>query len=128
MAPTSDENQSRFVVLLHEFPPAHARARHWDLMLEEDGKLLTWALSESPQPGNSIPATPLPDHRIDYLQYEGPVSGNRGWVSRILSGVYWWESASRFEVAILDFQSFHWKIEFRTNRDSQLQIRVTEVA
>ncbi len=128
MDPTSARNPSRFVVLLHDFPPDHERTRHWDLMLEEDGKLLTWALSESPQPGKSIPATRLPDHRVDYLAYEGPVSGDRGSVLRILEGVYWWEPGSKPQVAVLDFQSHCWKIEFRTNQGSQLEIRVSEVA
>ena len=33
-------------------------------------------------------ATRLPDHRLAYLEYEGPVSGNRGVVRRIDSGKY----------------------------------------
>lgn len=30
----------------------------------------------------------LPDHRSSYLEYEGPVSGGRGTVSRVESGTY----------------------------------------
>ena len=33
-------------------------------------------------------AVPLPDHRLFYLDYEGPVSGNRGTVSRWDQGYY----------------------------------------
>jgi len=33
-----------------------------------------------------IPAEELPDHRIEYLDYEGPVSRNRGSVRRVEAG------------------------------------------
>jgi hypothetical protein len=78
----------RFVVLHHETPADHERTSHWDLMLESDGVLQTWALDRPPKTGESIPAEPLPDHRLAYLEYEGEVSGDRGRVSQWDSGVY----------------------------------------
>jgi hypothetical protein len=45
-------------------------------------------LAEEPQPGKLIAAEKLPDHRIDYLDYEGPVSQDRGSVRRWDAGEY----------------------------------------
>ena len=73
----------RFVILEHDHPHLH-----WDLMLEIAGALRTWRLAVPPRPGASGEATPLGDHRIAYLDYEGPVSGNRGTVRRWDRGDY----------------------------------------
>jgi hypothetical protein len=67
----------RFVVLQHDHPTLH-----WDFMLESAGALRTWRLAHAPQTGIIIPATAIKDHRLDFLDYEGPVSGNRGHVTR----------------------------------------------
>ena len=90
----------RFVVLRHECPPGYTRGLHWDFMLECDGVLKTWALvrlpDESRQGGqDGIDAERLPDHRLAYLDYEGPISGNRGDVIRYESGRY--ETLSRHD-------------------------------
>jgi hypothetical protein len=74
---------SRFVLLEHEWIGIH-----WDFMLERDGVLKTWALDALPAAGPEREARHLPDHRTAYLEYEGPVSHNRGWVRRIDEGVY----------------------------------------
>lgn len=47
-----------------------------------DGRGLQFA------PTNTVPAEQLPDHRLAYLDYEGPVSGDRGAVTRLDSGEY----------------------------------------
>lgn len=74
----------RFVVLEHDSP----QGRHWDFMLEQEASLATWALPLPPDAAMEMPANRLPDHRLAYLDYEGPVSGNRGSVSRWDQGVY----------------------------------------
>ncbi|MCH2129561.1 MAG: hypothetical protein MK179_10480 [Pirellulaceae bacterium] len=84
----SSTSLPRFVLLRHELPAASNRALHWDLMLERENVLRTWALEEEPSVGMSIRATELADHRLAYLDYEGPVSGNRGKVSRCERGTY----------------------------------------
>ena len=76
----------RFVILHHEFSLEHTRSSHWDLMIEQDEKLLTWALDACPIVGETSSADRLADHRIDYLTYEGPVSDDRGKVHRIEAG------------------------------------------
>lgn len=67
----------RFVVLTHDHP-----FLHWDFMLEQQGSLRTWRLRQPPAAGLVLEAEPLPAHRIAYLDYEGPVSGDRGTVQR----------------------------------------------
>jgi|CXWL01.1.fsa_nt_gi hypothetical protein len=78
----------RYVVLRHEPGDAGPAELHWDLMLEFGDSLRTWALTSEPQVGEQIPATELPRHRLDYLDYEGPVSRGRGNVSRFDRGTF----------------------------------------
>jgi hypothetical protein len=78
----------RYVVLRHDLPPESGRASHWDLMLERDETLRTWALAELPNSTSETEAEALADHRLAYLEYEGPVSNNRGAVTRWDAGTY----------------------------------------
>ena len=73
----------RFVVLEHDYP-----SLHWDLMLDVGESLRSWRLAALPQPGTITSCVSTPDHRLAYLDYEGPVSGNRGAVKRVLTGDY----------------------------------------
>ena len=75
----------RFVILRHELPQGSS---HWDVMLEGDESLLTWSISEIPTDDHPVIARRLPDHRTIYLDYEGPVSGDRGDVRRWDAGTY----------------------------------------
>ena len=81
----------RFVILEHDHPTLH-----WDLMLEAGDVLQTWRLAQAPN-GTAIDlsATSLADHRLMYLDYEGPVNGNRGSVRRWDVGTYTEEADSR---------------------------------
>lgn len=91
----------QFVVLTHDHP-----FLHWDLMLEAPEGLRTWRLARPPtqEPGEipGIPAESLPLHRHAYLDYEGPVSGNRGTVTRWDRGEYTvvGETPDRLEVVL----------------------------
>ena len=73
----------RFVVLTHDYP-----LLHWDLMLEKEASLRTWRLLREPGCTGPIDAEGLCDHRLAYLDYEGPLSGNRGTVRRFDRGEY----------------------------------------
>lgn len=73
----------RFVLLKHDFP-----FLHWDLMLEDGEILRTWRLLVSPDSTDVLPAQSSFPHRLIYLDYEGPVSGNRGNVKRWDKGYY----------------------------------------
>ncbi|HWL10542.1 MAG TPA: DNA polymerase ligase N-terminal domain-containing protein [Planctomicrobium sp.] len=73
----------RFVILTHDWPHLH-----WDFMLEQKNSLKTWRLDSEPILNYWITAKPLPDHRLQYLNYEGPVPQNRGVVTRFMEGDY----------------------------------------
>jgi hypothetical protein len=57
-------------------------------MLEVGSTLRTWRLTAPPSSEAICLAEPLDDHRVIYLDYEGPVSGGRGSVRRWDSGTY----------------------------------------
>ena len=73
----------RYVILIHDHPFVH-----WDLMLEHGGALCTWRLHDELTQVSQTTAEPLSDHRLDYLEYEGPISGDRGCVTRWDCGEY----------------------------------------
>ncbi len=75
----------RFVILEHDHP-----FQHWDFMLEAADHLLSWRLSAPPAPEQTVTAERIPDHRRLYLDYEGPVSGGRGTVTRWDAGEFEW--------------------------------------
>src|SRR5262245_55078670 len=98
----------RFVLLYHDYPAGYERPSHWDFMLETGDVLHTWALEQLPSDwqlahsrttavypncpaiatSNDVAAVRLGDHRRDYLELEGPLSGGRGTVVRAAAGVY----------------------------------------
>jgi len=93
----------RFVLLRHESSAEFAKPSHWDFMLEADGLLMTWELHRlpsswlaalqqravsSPTTAPTAPAIRLADHRLAYLDYEGPLSGKRGSVRCVDRGTY----------------------------------------
>jgi len=61
---------------------------HFDLMLETEQGLKTWAMGRLPMAGKNCGAIQLPLHRADYLTHQGPVSGERGTVKRVMQGDY----------------------------------------
>lgn len=94
---TEEAASGRFVVLEHRWDGVH-----WDFMLESRGTLRTWSVDAPIEIGIELPARALPDHRLAYLSYEGPVSGGRGEVRRVDSGTYlaleWSEERVRVEI------------------------------
>lgn len=78
----------RFVILRHELPADSPRPTHFDLMFEEGSVLRTWACEQLPSADSPVIAEQLADHRLAYLNYEGPVSGNRGTVTQIDAAGY----------------------------------------
>jgi len=89
---------TRFVILHHKL----ADSEHWDFMLERGEALLTWRLALEPVDRSClpIPAKRIGDHRKAYLEYEGPVSGDRGHVRRVDAGAVEFEEVSPDRVVV----------------------------
>ncbi|WP_439626513.1 DNA polymerase ligase N-terminal domain-containing protein [Gemmata sp.] len=87
----------RFVILAHDWPTPH-----WDLLLEAGPVLRAWRLLAEPAAGRAVPAEPNADHRLHYLDYEGPVTGGRGTVTRWDAGTFDWlaDTPDRVEVEL----------------------------
>jgi len=88
----------RFAILNHDWPEPHR-----DLLLEHGGVLRAWRFPAECDFLSLLPALAIADHRLAYLDYEGPVSGNRGAVTRWDSGELRWisESADRLKFELL---------------------------
>ena len=71
-----EETGQRFVVHEH-----HARRLHWDLRLEHDGVLASWAIPNGipDDPKQNRKAIHVEDHPLDYIGFHGTIpSGNYG--------------------------------------------------
>ena len=106
----------RFVILFHKVAAAYVnltgRKDHFDLMIEcaQDDGLATWTLPENPfdklaadcgPTKLAIPTIRIENHRTEYLTYEGPVSNDRGHVTRVAQGqAKWIRDDERIEVEL----------------------------
>jgi len=84
-------SRAKPVRLNYGYSPTRGEISHFDLMLEEKGKLLTWSANNASLFNTLWKLTEcrkLPDHRIDYLTYQGKLSRGRGYVSIWDKGEY----------------------------------------
>lgn len=74
--------------VLHEH---HKPRHHFDLRLEEDGVLRSWALPKGvpTDPQQDRLAVAVPDHDLDHLRYEDD--------DKSIADIGWWEDEDRNE-------------------------------
>ncbi len=68
--PAEGEAEARFVIQEH-----HATRLHWDLRLEHDGVLASWAIPNGipPTPAENRLAVHTEDHPLEYLDFHGEI-------------------------------------------------------
>lgn len=113
----------RTVLLHHQLPDGSS---HFDWLMErpDSDRLISFRVGEridtlvgGSAAGGEVrrfAAEAMPDHRREYLEYEGPISGGRGMVSRVAAGSADWVMRSADAIAvILDFGSGRRRAEGR---------------
>lgn len=122
----------RFALLRHTVPEGFARPSHWDLLLEQDEACWTVTLDELPQGFDdqsnraTVEALRLPDHRKKYLEYEGPVSSERGDVKRVAGGECEWLSATAERICVrLHFNSVGLQVDAERIEGDAWSVRIT---
>ena len=78
VAPETPEGRAMARFVVHEH---HARRLHWDLRLEHDGVLASWAIPNGipDDPKRNRKAIHVEDHPLEYIDFHGEIpSGNYG--------------------------------------------------
>ena len=106
---------ARYTVLRHKMPPHSVRKDHFDILFENGDKLSTWEIEDWP-PSGVQPATHLPDHRLVYLDYEGPID-QRGSVKRVCAGTFQFQTQQE-GAWLLDLQGITFQGRIHLKRGS----------
>ncbi|MEW6304821.1 MAG: non-homologous end-joining DNA ligase, partial [Verrucomicrobiota bacterium] len=96
---------SAFVVHRH-----HASRLHYDLRLEQDGVLKSWAVPKGlpPRPGIMRLAVKVEDHPLDYVNFEGEIpKGEYG------GGMMWKFAQGRYQITKQKKEGFYFRLQSR---------------
>src|SRR2546421_5457396 len=96
---------SAFVVHRH-----HASRLHYDLRLEENGVLKSWAVPKGlpPRPGIMRLAVKVEDHPLEYVNFEGAIpKGEYG------GGMMWKFAQGRYEITKKKKDGFYFRLQSR---------------
>lgn len=103
----------RYAVLEH-----HWNGVHWDFLLENDTALITYQLACAPDTQPMIDAQRTSDHRLLYLDYEGKISGGRGYVKRWDAGTFTWVNISETLIRVaLQGNRLQGEVNLSLNKD-----------
>ncbi|MGD8869789.1 MAG: non-homologous end-joining DNA ligase, partial [Gemmatimonadales bacterium] len=99
------EPGTNFVVHRH-----HASRLHYDLRIEQDGALRSWAVPKGlpPRPGIKRLAVQTEDHPIEYLTFEGKIpKGEYG------GGTMWLYALGRYDITKQKKDGFYFRLQSR---------------
>jgi bifunctional non-homologous end joining protein LigD len=86
----------------------HATRLHYDLRLEKEGVLKSWAVPKGlpPRPGIMRLAVATEDHPLDYVNFEGTIpKGQYG------GGQIWIYARGKYEITMAKKNGFHFRLE-----------------
>lgn len=99
----------RFVFLEHDYPTLH-----WDILLQQGNRLLGWRGDNHGHFLNGGHVVQTSDHRLIYLDYEGPLTGQRGKVQRVDGGRLIWRHCGEDEfIAEVQGERWHGVLELK---------------
>ncbi len=104
---SDDGTGNRYVIQRH-----HASHLHYDLRLEQDGTLKSWAVPRGmpPAPGVKRLAVQTEDHPLKYLSFEGEIpKGEYG------GGMMWVYNSGRYEITKEKKNGFYFRLSSKSH-------------